>query len=143
MLKKVNSLNEIQKIYNLEKMLFPDSFYDIEQLMQMYADKNYNFYVYKNENNVDGYLIVLNLKKELEIIKIGVNPESQGQGIGTKLMNFLKEEHTTIFLEVNHHNTNAINFYKFHGFVEVGRRKNYYPDLGDAIILKFVEEENK
>lgn len=140
MIKKVNSLNEIQKIYDLDKKLFPDSTYTIEQLMKMYADKNYLFFIFKNENNIDGYIIVLNLKKELEIIKIGVNPETQGQGIGSQLINKIKEFHTPIFLEVNHHNENAVKFYQFHGFLEIGRRKNYYPDLGDAIILKFIEE---
>lgn len=139
MVKKVNSLNEVQKICDLDKILFPDSFYSIEQLMKMYADKNYLFYIFKNGNNVDGYIIVLNLKKEIEIIKIGVNPETQGQGIGSQLIQKIKEFHTPIFLEVNHHNENAVNFYKYHGFSEIGRRKNYYPDLGDAIILKFVE----
>ena len=139
MIKKASSLNEIQKICDLDKKLFPDSYYNIEQLIKMYSDKNYLFYIFKNNNNVDGYIIALNLKKEIEIIKIGVNPECQGQGIGSQLINEIKNMHIPIFLEVNHHNENAVKFYKYHGFEEIGRRKNYYPDLGDAIILKFVE----
>ncbi len=137
MIKKVNMLNEVQKIYELEKILFPNSKYDIQQLIKMYSDKNYMFFVFKNNENIDGYIIVLNLKKELEIIKIGVKPEMQGQGIGSQLINEIKKFNTPIFLEVNHHNKNAIEFYKFNGFEEIGKRKNYYSDLGDAIILKY------
>ena len=40
-----------------------------------------------------------------------------------------------MFLEVNEHNAPAINFYKKLGFIETNKRKKYYKDGADAIIM--------
>ena len=40
-----------------------------------------------------------------------------------------------VTLEVNVHNEIAINLYKKYNFIEVGRRKKYYNNIDDAIIM--------
>ena len=52
-------------------------------------------------------------------------------------LSFSKEKGSdTIFLEVNSINMKAISLYKKYGFCEYGRRKNYYGNQEDAILMK-------
>lgn len=47
---------------------------------------------------------------------IFIQIKMQGYGVGTKLLNFIKEKKETIQLAVYKKNSNSINFYKKHGF---------------------------
>jgi ribosomal-protein-alanine N-acetyltransferase len=77
---------------------------------------------------------------ELHIATIATHPDFRKQGIGKKLLTHaLKsardEGVTRSFLEVRESNETAINMYKSFGFVEEGRRKEYYKDNGEDAIL--------
>ncbi len=66
-----------------------------------------------------------------DLLDIAVDPDVQGQGIGSRLMQFLIDECrargvNTIFLEVRVTNTRAIALYKKFGFEQISIRKNYY-----------------
>jgi [ribosomal protein S18]-alanine N-acetyltransferase len=77
---------------------------------------------------------------ELHIATIATHPDFRRQGIGKKLITHaLKsardEGVTRAFLEVRESNKMAINMYKSFGFVEDGRRKEYYKDNHEDAIL--------
>lgn len=77
---------------------------------------------------------------ELHIATIATRPDFRKQGIGKKLLTHaLKsardEGVTRSFLEVRESNEVAINMYKSFGFVEDGRRKEYYKDNHEDAIL--------
>lgn len=136
------SYEHLEQLSFLEKELFLDHCYSKEQLKQMLEDKNYiNLGFYEN-NILYGYAILLKLPDELEIIKIGVSKQAQGKGIGTKMMEEIKKISPEIFLEVSSLNTNAIGFYQYHGFKLISTRKQYYSDGSDALIFKWVKENN-
>ena len=64
-------------------------------------------------------------------MNINVDPEVQGQGVGSKLLENMIEQATkkadTIFLEVRPSNKVAMALYEKRGFNEIGVRKGYYP----------------
>ena len=51
-----------------------------------------------------------------------VQPEWQGRGIGSRLLEIACKIHQELYLTVYACNSRAVNFYLKHGFVETGRR---------------------
>ncbi len=83
-----------------------------------------------------GWLIV----DELHVATIATHPDFRGRGIGKKmLIHALRaardEGVIRSFLEVRESNAVALNMYRSLGFVEDGRRKEYYKDNNEDAIL--------
>ncbi len=77
---------------------------------------------------------------QAEIISIATIPTKQRLGIGAKLLKQAITAATnlgakTLFLEVAHSNTVARNLYTKAGLAETGRRKAYYSNGDDAILM--------
>ena len=83
-----------------------------------------------------GWCCVRHVGQEAELLKIAVHRECLGTGVGFKLLSgieqIMKEKSiTTISLEVRSGNNRAVQFYKKHGFAEVGCRVAYYSNPDD------------
>ena len=77
------------------------------------------------------YIVVSSAADESEILNISVATDSQGKGVGSKLLAYAIEQvescSDNFFLEVRESNAAAIALYEKFGFCEVGCRSNYYP----------------
>lgn len=109
---------------------------------------NGRFSVYRvaiEENKAVGYMGMWILADEGHITNVAVGKNYRGKGIGSALVkDFIRmaEEKDLAFLtlEVRVSNKNAIALYEKHGFLEVGRRKKYYENTEDAILMtKFLK----
>lgn len=83
-----------------------------------------------------GWMII----DELHVATIATHPDYRGQGIGKKvlvhaLLAARKEGLIRAFLEVRQTNEVALNMYRSLGFIEDGRRKEYYKDNNEDAIL--------
>ena len=92
-------------------------------------------------NQVVGYICVDFVFDEAEIHMIAVKKDFQNKKVGSSLLKevigTLKEKNIKkLFLEVNESNKIAIYFYKKFGFKEIFRRKKYYKNKEDAIIME-------
>lgn len=92
------------------------------------------------EGHVLGYGVLGVILDEGCLEKIATRPEYQRQGIAQAILgSFLRygQEHLAfITLEVRDDNAPALSLYQKNGFVEVGRRKNYYAEVHrDAILM--------
>jgi [ribosomal protein S18]-alanine N-acetyltransferase len=91
---------------------------------------------------VRAFLVARRIDKEWEIENIVVLSTERRHGLGTQLISeFLKVVHSgsaqAIFLEVRESNVAARGLYRKCGFLESGRRKNYYDSpREDAILYK-------
>jgi ribosomal-protein-alanine acetyltransferase len=89
-----------------------------------------------------GFCLARALYENLEILKLGVFPECQRQGIGTQLMETayaegLRRACNRCFLEVRKSNQTAIQFYYNQNFRIAGTRLNYYTEpIEDAWIME-------
>ncbi len=89
-----------------------------------------------------GFFLARSIYDNLELLKLGVSPEHQRQGIGTELMETAYAEGirrgcNRCFLEVRKSNQTAIQFYYSHNFRIAGTRLNYYTDpVEDAWIME-------
>ena len=82
------------------------------------------------------FLLTQQVGDETEIIDIAVDPTARGYGLATALIEHLKGQTLSVFLEVNEHNTPALTLYKKMGFKQISVRKKYYDNKDDALIMK-------
>jgi ribosomal-protein-alanine N-acetyltransferase len=78
---------------------------------------------------------------EAEVLTLAVAPGARRQGIATGLLRAARSEAARrgaicLFLEVATGNAAARALYQREGFVEVGRRRRYYADRSDALVLR-------
>lgn len=124
---------------NLELMLkiHNENFLDIKNIKDFDAfckNSRYNIYEEYFENIFAGYLITYDNVDSLDIFEIAVDKNFRKKGLASKLLNRINDERK-ILLEVSEKNKVAINLYKKNGFKMISRRKNYYLDGSDAIVM--------
>lgn len=126
---KKNDINDIMQIWkkgNIKAHKF---------ISKEYWEKNYDYvkevipnaeiYVYVIEEKIVGFIGVNNNYIE----GVFVDTSNQCQGIGTSLLNKLKESRDILTLSVYRKNTSAINFYKKHDFMI--KSENIDKDTGE------------
>ena len=89
------------------------------------------------------FSVTMSVIDEIHLLDIGVAKSGQRTGIGTRLLDFLctrarEQQMVRMLLEVRTSNLAAIKFYRHFEFVEIGRRRGYYPALEgreDALVM--------
>ena len=87
------------------------------------------------------FLIIEDQSDLFSILRVGVMPEYQRQGIGREMMDFLiqlarNEQVPKILLEVHEFNLAAQHLYFASGFCQINLKKGYYRDPpGNALVL--------
>jgi len=81
--------------------------------------------------NEHGFLLTSDLGDDMEILTLAILPTERRKGYAnslmTELITWAKQHHkTSIFLEVAQDNIPAQNLYVKTGFVQTGKRPNYY-----------------
>ncbi len=130
---------KISDLDNLDMSKF-DDFWNIDILKDELNSENSKFICAKLENKIVGFAGIKIILDEADIMNIAVMKNCRRQGIATLLLNHIlticKEKGIkTINLEVNEENFSAISLYQKFGFKECGRRKNYYDNQYDAILM--------
>jgi ribosomal-protein-alanine N-acetyltransferase len=97
-------------------------------------------YVLVREETILGYANVWFLGRELKINNIAIRTEDRRKGLGQLLLRAVLRRAAeigcvTAELEVRASNLPAQSLYRKHGFVQVGRRKNYYRQEGEDALL--------
>lgn len=95
---------------------------------------------YDDENKIRGFLLYSLILDEAEILTFCVSPEQQSKGVGGNLLAvFLKEmkekQVSKVLLDVAENNFSAIKLYNRYGFMESGRRRKYYENKIDALLM--------
>jgi ribosomal-protein-alanine N-acetyltransferase len=97
----------------------------------------------KEGERMIGYAVMMPALDEAHLLNISVLPELQRSGRGSALLIHVfaqarLQAATRMLLEVRPGNVSGQGFYRRHGFVEIGRRRDYYPAHGgreDAIVM--------
>ena len=138
MIKEIKDDSLLPKICNLENDLFNNDKYNKKQFDEMLHNCKYKIFAYVNIKLL-GYIIIYDNIDYYEVFKIGVNKNYQNNGIGSQLINFVKNLNyvNKLYLEVNSTNLVAISFYKKNGFRQNGLRKNYYGQGEDGVLMEW------
>lgn len=92
----------------------------------------------KESKKVLGYIGAYVINGELEILNFVVDENFQRIGIGTLLFNELLNRYPdtkSVVLEVREQNEKGINFYKKNNFNVISKRKHYYKNGDDALVM--------
>jgi ribosomal-protein-alanine N-acetyltransferase len=89
---------------------------------------------------VVGYLICSRYDTVWHVMNVAVDPDLQGEGLGSGLLGHLlgeiDDDAARYTLEVRQSNAQAIRLYERFGFRSAGLRRRYYQDNGeDAVIM--------
>jgi ribosomal-protein-alanine N-acetyltransferase len=89
----------------------------------------------------EGFILARTAADEAEILTLAVVPTARRRGLGGRLLASAMAAArgrgaTAMFLEVAESNAAARALYAIGGFTPVGRRGRYYPDGGDALVLR-------
>lgn len=111
----------------------------------IFADgiKSYDCWLMFEGSQQVGHGVINVIIDEAHLLNITVKPESQGRGLGLRLLEHLMDRARALkarecFLEVRASNESAYRLYERYGFNEVGRRRGYYPAVGgreDALVM--------
>lgn len=95
-----------------------------------------------DDNQPIGYRVTATVVDQTEILNIAIDPQYQGHRLGSQLLSHmlqsLPDAIESVLLEVRVSNFPAIRLYFNYGFIEVGRRRDYYrTEFGreDAILM--------
>ncbi len=118
----------------IHALAFPDDRWNEQSFSQLLEQPGVAGFI----DERGGILLLRCVADEAEILTIGV--ATPRLGIGSTLMKtaiaHAQGRHAaTLHLEVAQTNTAACAFYKSLGFTQTGRRRNYYGDGADALLL--------
>ena len=96
------------------------------------------------DGRIVAMLVAWFIVDEIHIATLATHPDFRKQGIGEKLLSHVlqsakAEGAITSFLEVRESNDAALMMYHKFGYIESGRRENYYNDNGEDAILMSLE----
>ena len=131
----------VQQVAQLEKICFADPWSEMSIAHEL--ESIWSFWlVAMDGDQLVGYVGSQSSIDEADIMNVAVNPGWRRQGVAESLINGLVAQLKdrgihALMLEVRVTNEPAIALYEKLGFVEVGRRKNYYRNpKEDALILR-------
>lgn len=132
--------NDLDSILILEKLLYKDP-WNASNFESELAYNDYAYmYVLKENDVVLGYAGFWLSFEYATITKVSINPALQNKGLGyylfNSVMNIARELGATSFsLEVRESNIPAQKLYLKSGYTKQGKRKGYYSDGEDAIVM--------
>ncbi len=130
---------DLDDLASLEQVLFGPDAWSAEQLAEELTGVGRAGLVADAEgvDGIAGYVVTMLIGDVADLQRIGVRPDCQRQGIaGALLEAALERPAQRMLLEVAATNAGAQAFYARHGFVEIARRRGYYRDGTDAIVLE-------
>ncbi|MFA7403628.1 MAG: ribosomal protein S18-alanine N-acetyltransferase [Pelobacteraceae bacterium] len=107
---------------------------------EMAAPHSFPF-VAESSGSIVGYVCLMSLFEEAQILDIAVAPQQRGRGIAQLLMDHAvavarEKQAEVLALEVRSTNSSAIALYERCGFVRTGVRSKYYEGVDDAVLME-------
>jgi [ribosomal protein S18]-alanine N-acetyltransferase len=128
----------------LHRTCFPEEPWEPQEMAQIMAMAGFFGCMAWEDDEPVGFALALDLGGECEILALGVVPGRRRAGTGSALLaaiceEALRRDGNSVFLEVAADNAGARALYAVGGFVQIGRRRNYYRRPGgpvDALVLR-------
>ena len=130
---------DLKEIVAIEGECFGDEAWTKEMIQSDFNQRSL-YKVVRTDGDIAGYISLLLLEGEAELLRIAVKKRYRKKGFGKALLEAVIEECNDralekLYLEVKDTNEQAKRLYLSEGFCEVARRKAYYKDGADAVIM--------
>jgi ribosomal-protein-alanine N-acetyltransferase len=131
---------DLEALLTLETACFPDNPWSRRQWEEELRHPHALLLPAWEDDELLGYAAFRTLADEAELLRIATAPEARRRGIAAALLarglERLQEDGVRrCFLEVRADNLPAVALYRRFGFCESGRRRGYYPDGCDALLM--------
>tara|TARA_Y100000590_G_scaffold470619_1_gene667009 strand:+ start:1050 stop:1493 length:444 start_codon:yes stop_codon:yes gene_type:complete len=138
-------ITDLRDVEEIGKLSLP-IYYKLSDLIYIFFDNLYLYYkIYNNKTDkILGFIIIKKFERRHHIMSIGVLPEYRRKGLGSLLINYIKElDNDKISLYVLTNNKNAISFYNKNKFKEIQRVEDYYTTLPvkSAFYYEFIKNK--
>lgn len=136
---------DLDAVLLIEKSSFPLPWKREHFLHEIGAPHSYP-YVAELDGKIAGYVCLMSLFEEAQILDIAVDAAQRGSGIGRFLMEkafevALEKGAEVMALEVRESSAPAIGLYQALGFKRVGIRANYYESRENAVLMEITIKE--
>lgn len=122
----------------LDNLLFPGEGWNEYTLSKELEAGRY--FIRKKESKIVGYAITRKQEDLRDLMRIGVHPDAQGQGVGSSLLSEILSDGYPTILFVRKHNKRAMALYKRHGFRITGCTSESWLMRRDKTQIDFVEK---
>lgn len=139
--------DDLEQVLSIEQRSFPHPWlrqHFIDELNSPYA---LPLSAFDGSGLLVGYICPMQLLDEGHILNVAVDPDLRGSGAGRMLVQQVLDDcraagASFVSLEVRESNLPAITLYRKMGFVEMGKRKRYYENGEDALMMEYIFERS-
>ncbi|HEX8960803.1 MAG TPA: ribosomal protein S18-alanine N-acetyltransferase [Geobacteraceae bacterium] len=140
--------SDLDAVLAIESDSFPHPWSRTHFLDELNSPHSFPMVALDEDGAVIGYICPMLVLDEGHILNVAVRKQWRRQGIGELLVEKVIGEcrdrkAAFISLEVRPSNSGAIALYERLGFFETGRRKRYYENGEDAILMELISENGK
>lgn len=133
-------LEDVPAVFDLEQISFKKSSWTIDAFYYELEQNHFaHYFVVEFEDKIIGYLGLWIVVDQAQITTVAIDPDYRDYGLGQLLLkyviNFVSSIATVMSLEVREDNYVAQHVYQKLGFEYGGKRKNYYGDGEDALVM--------
>ena len=134
--------SEIDDIHQIEKESF-DDFYPKDYIDYLFRTNHIIFVAYDSKDPIGYIAAKIKTGKIVHVVSLAVRPAFRNKKVAKRILSvvhdyFAKNNIEYFFLEVKDTNEAAINLYKSLGYEIFEYKKNYYPDMTNAYLMKQV-----
>ncbi|PPK97583.1 ribosomal-protein-alanine N-acetyltransferase [Kineococcus xinjiangensis] len=132
---------DLDAVLGAERELFGPTAWSAESFWAELAQPNRRYLAAVRGEDLLGYGGVMVNGADADVQTLAVAPAGQRQGVGAALLQALAGiaadlGATVLLLEVAAGNAAALRLYERSGFERIALRRRYYPDGGDAVIMR-------
>ena len=127
---------DVAAVAALDRDLFgPDAWSEAQVAEELLGEDRHAWVVGKP---LHGYVVTRTVGDTTDLHRIAVHPDHSRAGLARALLAAAASASAgrRMLLEVSARNTGAVAFYAAAGFVEIGRRRGYYRDGSDALVMQ-------
>ncbi len=137
---------DVADVFALEQSVYPHP-WTLGNFQDSLASGYHAWVLRDDDNALVAYFLLMPAVDEAHLLNVAVAANRQGEGIGRYLLDKVAAVARglmmqSLLLEVRPSNTRALKVYEQYGFVQIGRRKAYYPahnnEREDAIVMRFI-----
>ncbi|EHJ07203.1 ribosomal protein S18-alanine N-acetyltransferase [Staphylococcus simiae] len=137
---RVMSKDDVPQVFDIERHSFNDSSWTVDAFYHEIEQNTFaKYFVIEYQSQIIGYLGLWIVIDQAQITTVAIDHRYRGFGLGQMLLEYGKNyaSHTcdVMSLEVRVDNYVAQHVYENLGFQYGGKRKNYYGEGEDAMVM--------
>lgn len=137
------SEEDLDQVLEIEAQSFPHPWLRQHFIDELNSSYGFPLSAFNPSGRLVAYICPMLLLDEGHIMNVAVDPAARGMGVGRLLVQRVlddcrAENAAYVSLEVRESNLSAISLYRNMGFIDMGRRKRYYENGEDALMMEYV-----